>query len=107
MAISIRIDTVEPLGNSTLVTGSFVPDTSYPTGGEAFAIADTQNDVTLERLTHVAGNGGGYIIEWDKANQKAKLMFGDNNNAADGPLIEVANTTDLSAVTVNFLAIGQ
>lgn len=107
MAISVRIELVESLRNSTLVTGSVLFDSSYPTGGEVFAIADTTYDVTLERIAHLSGTGGGYVIEWDKANQKAKLMMGDNNNAADGPLIEVADTTNIATVLVNFLAIGQ
>ena len=107
MAVSIRVGLVEELGNSRLVVGTIVPDASYPTGGETVTIADSANDVTLERIEHLQANGGGYIGVWDKPNQKLLLYYSDNNNASDGPLIEVPNTTDLSAITLNFLAIGQ
>ena len=41
----------------------------------------------------------GYVFVYDYSNSKVLAYMGDNNNASDGPLIEVANTTDLSAVT--------
>lgn len=51
---------------------------------------------------------GGYVFNYDKANGKVIAYYGDNNNAADGPLIEVPGTTDLSTTpgTVGYIAIG-
>lgn len=87
--------------------GTFAFDSSYPTGGEALAAADIVNQFPggVEQIT--IENAGGYIFKWDRANAKILAYFGDNDNASDGPLIEIANTTDLSALTaVPFVARG-
>lgn len=78
-------------------------DSSYPTGGEAIDISAN------ERLAFVGAQPtSGYVFQWDAANQKLLAYYGDNNNAADGPLIEVPNTTDLSSLTgVRARAIGS
>lgn len=80
-------------------------DASYPTGGEALTVAElgfsVKPDVVLvfPRL--------GHVFEYDMANEKLLAYWGDNNNAADGPLVEVPNTTNLSAlVDVIVLSIG-
>ncbi len=104
MAITVNVDKVEQVGNSFLFWGSATFDASYPTGGEAFAIT---SPVKIEKIDQLRANGGGYVGEWDAANQKLKAMYSDNNNAADGPLIQVPDTTDLSAVTVGFIGVGQ
>ena len=107
MAASIRIQRAEALGNSTAVWGTIVLDSSYPTGGEAIAIADTTNDITLERIDVLFAQGAGYLGDWDEANQKLIMRYFDYDAGADGAAIQVPNTTDLSSVTVDFFAIGQ
>jgi hypothetical protein len=83
----------------TTVTG----DSSYETGGEAL----TANQLGLSRITAlVPVPNTGYIPVWDAANSKLKIFYGDNNNASDGPLIEIPNATDVSAVTFTVLAFG-
>lgn len=67
-------------------------DSTYPAGGE---VLDATGDIGyFEAIFKPSTNG--YIAKWDVANQKLKVLYDDNNNAADGPLIENA-TTDLSA----------
>lgn len=76
-------------------------DSSYPTGGEAY----TAGLFGLSQITslRVASGGGLYVPEIDKAN--SKIIMGEAG--ADGaPLDEVANTTDLSAVTITVVAVG-
>lgn len=81
-------------------------DSSYPTGGEAFTVADLGFKV-LPRWIEIETSAG-YIFKIDRTNLKVIAYMGDNNNASDGPLIEVANTTDLSAVTgVRVLSRGK
>lgn len=81
-------------------------DSSYPTGGEPLTAADlgfsvAPRDVRIEPK-------GGYVFEYDRTNSKVLAYYGDNNNASDGPLIEVPNTTDLSAITgVKVIARGK
>lgn len=89
------------------VTGKVAFDSSYPTGGED--ISDVANQFPRQLLGVVWEGSGGYQFETDyTANaEKVKAFYGDNNNAADGPLIEVPNATNLSALTgVRFLAWG-
>lgn len=77
-------------------------DATYPSGGEAATFAG------FEQVDAIVPSHGfqGYVPEWDKANAKLKLMYGDYNNAADGPLIENA-TADVSAITAGVaLVIG-
>lgn len=104
MAIAVNVDKVEECGNSYLFWGTMTWDSSYPTNGEAFAITAP---VKIETIDYVQSNGGGYVGEWVKSTQKLKAMYGDNNNAADGPLIEVPNATDLSAISMPFFGAGQ
>lgn len=78
-------------------------DSSYPTGGEALTAAQ----LGLNKVVHVApAPASGYVGEYDLTNSKLKAYYGDNNNASDGPLIEVPNTTDLSAVVMYLVVIG-
>lgn len=98
-----------PLGGTRhLYRGTIAMDSSYPTGGEALdPSANTRFDFLLAKGGGAAASGLGYQFEWDAANQKLVATYGDNNNASDGPLIEVPNATDLSAQTaIPFIAIG-
>ena len=87
--------------NKTFYFGTIAFDSTYPSGGEAIDLGSN------ERVDFMFCNAsGGYVPVWDAANQKLLLYYGDNNNAADGPLIENA-TADVSALTaVPFLAFG-
>jgi hypothetical protein len=83
-----------------LIIGTVLMDSSYPTGGEAVTFTDVEYIHALLPFPTA-----GYVGEWDKANGKLKVYRGDNDNAADAPLVEVANAVDLSAVTFTFLAV--
>lgn len=81
--------------------GTVAFDDSYPTGGEAFN-AETQSGFTDVVQVWVAPKAG-YVFEYvdsaTAANRKIKAYFSDYDAGADGALIEVADTTDLEAVT--------
>lgn len=81
-------------------------DSSYPTGGEALSDADLGlNDDNLEVLCF---HRNGYWFQYDKTNQKLLAYYADNNNASDGPAIEVPDTTSLATLTgVQMLAFGK
>jgi len=86
-----------------IVTGTIAFSASYPTGGETF---DLSNKVPKLKVVLIE-NKSGYIFEYDYANKKVKVYYCDYDAAGDGALIEVANATDLSALTgVRFMAIG-
>lgn len=76
-------------------------DSSYPTGGEAV----TASQFGLQALQFVLpSTAAGYMFEFDHTNGKIKAVA--PTSAAAGAGTEVANTTNLSAVTVRVLAMG-
>ena len=90
-------------GQLKILTGSIAFDGEYPTGGEPMDISDMFTSLKAVFFE----SKGGYVFEYDYGNKKVKAMVGNNDNATDGPLVEVANETDLSALTaVKFLAVG-
>ena len=88
---------------------SFAGDGAYPTGG-TLTLQSKLRELTRDQRTILAVVSlgcGGYVPEWNPAVDGLKVLYGDNNNASDGPLIEVPNATDLSAVTFNLLVISK
>lgn len=111
MAATVTKTFEHALGTQWLVVGtiSFTGDTSYPTGGEALTV-DGNLDLRNLDAIFFANTNSGYVPVWNGSKTAPKIMvyYGDNNNASDGPLIEVPNATDLSAQTgFQFLAFGR
>ena len=103
MAVSVTANKRLKFGNAFAVVADIAMDDSYPTGGEAVLA----KQFGLAALDLVLGApSGGYIPEYDHVNKKLMVYYGDNDGAADGPLVQVANKADLSAVTFRFMAIG-
>jgi hypothetical protein len=73
-------------------------DASYPTGGEAVTAADFALDSRIVDLHPRAV--AGYIPVFNAATSKIMVYWADNDAEADSALVEVADTTDLSAVTI-------
>ena len=83
----------------SIITG----DSSYVTGGEPI----TANQLGLTRITALIPVANtGYIPVWDQDNSALKVFYGDNNNASDGPLIEIPNATNIATVTFTVIAFG-
>ena len=80
-------------------------DNSYPSpGGEAV----TANQFGLNTITALfIQPASGFVGEYIAADGKIVVRYGDNNNASDSALVEVADTTDLSAVIFTVLALGR
>lgn len=99
MAATLIEEQVIPIGQGmAIVLGTVAMDNSYATGGEAL---DAPGDRGYAKFA-LAGGGGGYVGQWDKAAQKVMAY---RQTAATGALAEVPNTTDLAAVTFDFIAI--
>jgi hypothetical protein len=101
--------TVTPLeapraeGNRRKVRATVLFDSSYPTGGEAVT---AQSFGLSEIFDLTVLDAAGYDPAYDAPNKKIVMRWGDNNNAADAPGVQVADTTDLSAVTIRVEAQG-
>jgi len=88
-----------------ILTGTFDFDTSYPTGGESF---DVSNFFPKGVVAVIPSPKSGYVFEYDSDDEKLLAYYADYDAVDDGALIEVANTTDLAAITdVKFVALGR
>lgn len=103
MAASVSITTgPEVPGSRKEVVGVITLDSSYVTGGEAVTLAQ----LGLSRLDYLVVTAGvGYLPTWDGSLTSPKILV-YRQTAATGAFVEVPATTDVSAVTVRFLAIG-
>lgn len=103
MALTFSAPTHKNAGSERATYGTITFDSSYPTGGEAYTNREmglgTINSLQLEQ-------DDGYIPYWDNTNSKIKLFWADYDAVADGALIEVADTTDVSSVIVKWRAWG-
>lgn len=107
MAAVVTITDRFDAGNANIIVGTIALDSSYPTGGEAISA----NALGLGKVAALIPTGSGqlgYHAEWDGANSKLLMFYADYDAGADGALIQVPDTTDLSAVTaLGFVAIGR
>ena len=80
-------------------------DASYPTGGESLTAADLDLD-TINFI--IVENDDGFIFKYNYATSKLLAYYADYDAVADGALIQVADTTDLSGITTaRALVIGR
>lgn len=86
-----------PFGDRWITVRKVAFDSSYPTGGESLTTSELGFSKAPDWVEIEPKNG--YVFEYDATNQKIKAFQGDNANAAAAPLVEVANTTNLAAVT--------
>lgn len=101
-------DWMESVGNRRATRGTIQMNASYATGGDDL----TPAQVGLGVIDHIEINQGedGYVLHYDKANDKVLAYWGDNAGGAADPataLLEVTAATDLSGVVAEFRAIGQ
>jgi len=107
MALTVTLTNITIFGNKRFIQGKIAFDTSYPTGGEAFSLADMGLAGGVLDFCMFEPESG-YIFEYDHTNNKVLAYYCDYDAVADGALIQVANTTDLSALTdARFIAIGS
>lgn len=101
MAVSVTINDRDVWGSHQVRWATVTFDASYPTGGEAVTAADFQ----LAELKNVLVAAPSIDDEalnsalWDAAN--SKILVVDAAGAQEG------NTTDLSATTVEVIALGK
>lgn len=104
MALTVKVIRRTKMTGLNVVIADATFDSSYATGGEDMA----PSALGLQVIDHIDPeiSSGGYVVRFSRANKKLQAFQGDNTNAAAAPLVEVANTTNLSAVTVRLVAMG-
>ena len=91
-------------GNTKLLTGTLTFDSSYPTGGELISASFFSDFDTLQLLLPSAHTSvATKYARWDRANGKLMIFIEDGTSGIEA---EAGSTSDQSAVTVEFLAVG-
>lgn len=97
MAVTLTETTRLDIGQSiVLCLGTLTYDSSYVTAGEP---VDATGDVGYSKVFF---EGGPVSANWDSANQKVITYWGNAGTASLMP--EVTSTTDLSAITLDYVA---
>jgi len=107
MALTVTLDSRFPNllkgENLGIATGTIQFDSSYPTGGEALTDLSKYFKDLYCVITDVKG---GISTGYDRSADKLLAYWVDTTT--DGAaLAQVDDTTDLSAVTVSFIAVGR
>lgn len=106
MALAYTVSDSRVVGTEREVRGTVAFDASYPTGGESLSGLAAACGLSLVNDVKFFPHEG-FVFEWDSANAKVLAYYGDNDNASDGALVQVPNTTDISAqAAVQFVAKG-
>lgn len=94
------------LGNVMGATGNLTPAGNYVTGGEVptggMAAIPRYFDGRKPDYMNIVGVAG-YSYRYDKANDKIMVFYNDNNNAADGPAIEIPAAAYPAAVLADII----
>ena len=96
MGLTVTIKKESWAGTQKVVDAEIAFDASYPTGGESLTAAMLRL-AKIETIEPFAKSG--YVFEYDYTNKKMLAYHYDYDAVADGAAIQVADTTDLSAVT--------
>jgi hypothetical protein len=109
MASTVTLDSTDAggrgSGGDTFIRRGTVNLGVYATNGVAVSKTQLELAVVVEDLD--VRPAAGYVFVWDKSAGKVVAYWGDNNNASDGPGVEVPNATDLTAVVARFRAEGK
>jgi hypothetical protein len=91
-------------GGRALAVLQLTYDTDYAAGGYSLTAAMCGMSAIHAVIVNPTG---GYIGEYDYTANKIKVLYG-NNDAADGPLIEVADGANgIDTLTARVLVIGE
>ena len=108
-------------GNKRIVTVDLDFDSSYPNTGSTIGEPLTPADLGLDAFdiilmspqsisntaTPSTAADIGFSPTFDYTNNKLIMTYSDLNASADGPSIQVANTTNLTGVRVRAMVIGR
>lgn len=107
-AVVTILDSWDTGGNRTEYLGTIALGSSHLAAGDAIDVAGNERFAFLNAVSGgTTGTGAGYVFAFNAASQKLYVFQGDNDNAADAPLIAVVDG-DLSAQTaVPFRALSD
>jgi len=81
---------------------------TYPTGGIPADKGQFGFARFVDSFLITESNGNGFVYEYDKSAETIRILQGDNNNASDGPLVELAGgSATPAAATLQVTATGK
>ena len=107
MALTFTTVSKGVFGDKAYWLGRITLDSSYPTGGESIAASDfdlNQIDGIFFQADKVDTTEG-YVPLWDRSASKIFMIGGAGATTTE--FDEVANTTDLSAIEITTLVLGE
>ena len=97
-------------GNKRIRTRTITFDSSYADNGEPLTAATLGLRTVEAVIPHgpfrKADGSDAISVSYDHTNSKLLAYWGNNDSGSDGPLIEVADTTDLSGYSGRVTCIG-
>ena len=78
---------------------------TYPANGIPISKGKCGCPNDVESMVVVDKGLSGYFFQYDQSAEKLVVMYGDNNNASDGPMIE-ASTVAIAAQVIEVEVIG-
>lgn len=117
MAVAVNFTDVWTDGRRIHAIGTLTITGNYAAGGDALDIKGAKGGLdhkfwrsNKDPLWVDARGKAGFVYAYDKATKKLMTFFGDNNNAADGPLVELPAAAYPAGVTgdvIDFYAVGK
>lgn len=104
MALTVVLNRPSVIGDKRMVTGTITFDSTYPAGGEALTAATLGLGVVEHFAAQPAMNSTplALVLSYNRTTSKI-LAF---ESAGDGDAMDENNTTDISAYSFDFLAVG-
>ena len=116
MALTITEIHRSVFGNKRIITADLDFDSSYPTAGESLTPADVGLngfDIVLTSAMSISNTGDedlaadlGVSPTFDYTNNTVIMTYSDLNGGADGPSIQLADTTNQTGVRVRAMIVG-
>lgn len=109
MALSVSLVEVFVIGDRKEVIADVTFDSSYPTDGEALVGSQVSLGTELSYVSSgvamKSDESDAVVVAYDAA--AGKLVAFQSTTGAPNKLVEVANTTDLSAYTARLRFVGK
>ena len=107
MAATIALTDTGVFGDLQYRIVTVTGDSAGYTNGTGYALTPATMDLGTVLYVSPTVSNGGYVGRYN-GTTKVVLYYGDNNNASDGPIIEIATTgSSLAAESWVFLVLGK
>ena len=107
MALTVSLNRPTVFGDAKVASGTITFDSSYPTGGESLTPALLGLTSIATFVGQPAIDANGCVIPSLKRSTSVLFAYWVDTSTDGAELAEVADTTDLSGYTFDFIAFGR